>query len=243
MNPVIKIFPSPTELAEALALEIVNKITETGNAGLLFSIALSGGNTPKLLFSVLGDKFADSVNWNNVHFFWVDERCVPPDNKDSNFGMTQEALFSKIRIPGSNIHRIKGEDNPEKESIRYSGELNNFIVKRNDLPYFNVVLLGIGEDGHTASIFPGNEYLFKSGKLCMTAAHPVSGQIRITLTGEVINNSENVFFMVTGKNKASIVEKILDDKGPVKQFPASFVNPADGNLFWFIDKDAGSLLK
>lgn len=242
MYPVIKIFPTPSKLAESVALEIVNKITESGKAGSPISIALSGGKTPKLLFSVLGDKFAKSVDWNIVHFYWVDERCVPPDKKDSNFGMTHAALFSQIRIPDSNIHRIRGEDNPEKESIRYSDELNKFIVKRNGLPCFNIILLGIGEDGHTASIFPGNEQLFKSDKLCATAAHPVSSQIRITLTGKVINNSDNIFFLATGKNKASVIKYILNDNDSKKQFPASFVDPADGNLFWFIDKDAGSLL-
>jgi 6-phosphogluconolactonase len=243
MNEIIKIFPTPQSLAESLALDLVNKIREADTRDYPFTIALSGGNTPKLLFSILGDQFANFAKWNKVHFFWVDERCVPPDDSESNFAMTNEVFLSRIDIPQENIHRIKGEDDPVKEAERYSKEITNFTVQRVGLPFFNVILLGLGEDGHTASVFPGNERLFLSDKICITAVHPSTGQKRITITGKVINNSANIIFLVTGKNKAMIVNNIVRQRDNNKQFPASYVKNADGRIFWYLDEAAGLLLK
>lgn len=242
MDRIIKIFPTPQALAESLALSLVNQINDARTSSLPFTIALSGGSTPKLLFSVLGDQFASSVNWSNIHFFWVDERCVPPDDPESNFGMTEKALLSKISIPEVNVHRIRGEDNPDKEAGRYTTEIDKFTVKRNGLPCFNVMLLGLGEDGHTASVFPGNEKLFRSDKIYTSAVHPSTGQERITITGKVINNAANIIFIVTGKNKAGIVNNIVGQRDNKKQFPASFVKPSDGRVFWYLDEPAGSLI-
>lgn len=243
MDKIITIFPTPQELAQSLAFDLVNQIENVNTIVNHFTIALSGGNTPKLLFSVLANRFSGTVNWKNIHFFWVDERCVPPENSESNYGMTNEVLFSKIKIPHENIHRIKGEDDPFQEAERYSKEIIDFTAKRNSLPFFDIILLGLGEDGHTASVFPGNEDLFLTNKICTTAVHPSTGQKRITITGKVINNAESVFFVVTGKNKAVIVDKILGEHKNEKQFPASFVKPADGRLFWYLDGEAGSLIK
>jgi 6-phosphogluconolactonase len=242
MNEIIKIFPTPQSLAESLALDLVSQIREADSGDHPFTIALSGGSTPRLLFSVLGDLYASSVPWDKVHFFWVDERCVPPEDHESNFGMTNEVLFSKIKIPRENIHRMKGEDDPVKESERYSREINDFSAKRNDLPFFDIMLLGLGEDGHTASIFPGNEKLFLTDKTCTTAVHPSTGQTRITITGKIINNAASVILLVTGKNKAVIVNKIMEKHKNKKQFPASFVKPTDGRLYWYLDEAAGSLI-
>ena len=242
MNPVIKIFESPLELAESLADEFVFQVEKAIRSDLPFTTAVSGGNTPKLFFSILGDRFSGVVSWNNVHFFWVDERCVPPDDKESNFGMTHEALLSKIQIPNANIHRIRGENDPEFESARYENELKQFLARKNGIPYINMIFLGLGDDGHTASIFPGNENLFKSEKLCVSSIHPVTRQKRITLTGKVINNSEKVIFLVTGETKAYVVKDILQSEIPEKHFPASFVEPAEGSVVWYVDKKAGSLL-
>jgi 6-phosphogluconolactonase len=249
MDRIIKIFSTPQALAESVALDLVDQIEEieeieeAGKRIAPFTIALSGGSTPKLLFSVLGDQYASSVNWNNVHFFWVDERCVPPEDNESNFGMTNEALLSKINIPHGNVHRIKGEEDPEAEAERYSKEVNDFVRHKNGLPCFNVILLGLGEDGHTASIFPGNLKLFKSEKISEMAVNPLTGQKRITLTGKVINNSENIYFLVTGKSKVSVVKSILHKEIKGKQYPALYVLPEDGRLFWYLDNDAVSLIE
>lgn len=239
---MIKIFASQHELSEALAREIINLIGIASGEKSAFSIAVSGGNTPKQLFTMLGDRFGELADWKLVHFFWVDERCVPPDHIDSNFRMTQDSLFSRINIPADNIHRIRGEDDPEAESLRYENDLRKSVAAINGLPSFNLMLLGLGVDGHTASIFPGNEALFHSERLCVSTVNPSTGQRRITLTGKVINNSASVVFHVTGSNKAEIVSKIIDPNRADKLFPASLVVTANNNLAWFLDKEAGALL-
>ena len=242
MNKLIKVFPSPFELAEELAHELIRMIKEVVKKRTLFSVAISGGNTPKLLFSVLGDHFANSVNWKRVHFFWVDERCVPPDNSESNYGMTKHAFLEKIDISDSNIHRIRGEDDPEKEAIRYSWEIAEFTRKRNGLPLFDVILLGLGEDGHTASIFPGNTELLYTEKICEVTNHPLNLKKRITITGTVINNADNVIFLVTGANKAKILSEIIKKTG-FENYPAEHINPVNGVLKWYIDNEASGMIE
>jgi 6-phosphogluconolactonase len=156
--------------------------------------------------------------------------------------MTKEVFLSKIDIPKENIHRIRGEDDPGKEAERYSGEVNEFTIQKNGFPFFNVMLLGLGEDGHTASIFPGNEKLFRSDKICVIAVHPKTGQKRISITGQVINNSSEIIFMVTGKNKSGIVNNIIGKGDDKKQFPASFVKPVQGKVVWYLDEGAAGSL-
>lgn len=242
MDKSVKIFATPYELAEKFADELVRMITESARKKKFFSVALSGGSTTELLFSLLGDHFSKSVPWEFVHFFWGDERCVSPDNPESNYGMTRRKLLEKINIPSSNIHRIRGEDDPEKEASRYSEEISDYTGKRNGLPLFNLVILGLGEDGHTASIFPENKELLNSDKICEVAVHPLTLQKRITLTGRVINNADSVNFLVTGAKKADIVEKIIKKNPIALNFPASFIVPVYGELRWLIDKEAGRLL-
>lgn len=242
MNPTVRIFPTPYELAEKFAEEMVQMIKQAAVSNYTLKIALSGGSTPELLFSILGDHFSKSSPWEYVHFFWSDERCVPPVSPDSNFGMAFRSLFKKIKIPEGNIHRIYGEQEPAKEAIRYSDLINQYTVKREDVPVFDLILLGIGEDGHTASIFPGMNKLFDSEKICEVSVHPVSHQKRITLTGRTINNAHRIKFLVTGKNKASILKRILDREKSAQNLPASLIVPVDGSIEWLLDSEAGSLL-
>lgn len=242
MNKELKIFPTPYELAESFAEEMIGMINESAREEKIFTVALSGGSTPELLFSLLGEHYAKAVSWKNVHLFWGDERCVTPDSPESNFGMTKRKLIDKIEIPASNIHRIKGEDDPANEAVRYSDEILAITQKRNGLPLFDLVILGLGDDGHTASIFPGNLDLLNSEKICDVAMHPVSNQKRITLTGRVINNASKVVFLVTGKKKATIVEKIINNSAEALTFPASYIAPAGGMLTWYVDKESGLLL-
>jgi 6-phosphogluconolactonase len=156
--------------------------------------------------------------------------------------MTKQKLFDKIEISASNIHRIKGEENPANEAVRYSDEILSFSQKRNGLPLFDLFILGLGDDGHTASIFPGNLELLNSEKICDVASHPVTNQKRITITGRVINNASKVVFLVTGKKKSEIVEKIINNRAEALAFPASYIAPADGMLIWYVDKESASLL-
>lgn len=242
MDKIVKIFPSPDELALKFAEELVSMITESAKVIKNFTIALSGGSTPEVLFTLLGDKYAKSIPWEYVNFFWGDERCVSPDSSESNFAMTNRTLLSKIEIPSANIHRIKGEDDPEMEAARYSEEVLHFTRIRDSLPLFDLILLGLGDDGHTASIFPGHLDMFVSDKLCVTAFHPETKQKRITLTGRVINNAENVTFLVTGKKKEGIVEKIFKNKPEAINYPAFYIVPYYGSLSWFLDEDAGRLI-
>jgi len=242
LNREIKIFPTPYELAENFAGELAKAIVETAKKKKNLTLALSGGSTPELLFSVLSDQYSESVPWEYVHFFWGDERCVAPDDKESNYGMTHRKLLKKIDIPSYNIHRIEGEDEPEKEALRYSGEINDLTASRGGIPRFDLLMLGLGEDGHTASIFPGQEELFNSDKICEVSAHPVTQQKRITITGRIINNADSVVFFVTGKKKAEIVKEIINKSPSSENVPASFVDPSDGVLRWLLDEDSSSLL-
>jgi 6-phosphogluconolactonase len=243
LNPLFKIFHTPSELADAFASELTSRINSVAKKGKQFALAVSGGNTPRLLFTILAEKYNSLINWDIVQLFWVDERCVSPDNPESNYGMTKHILLDRINMPESNIHRMKGEEDPSGEAVRYGKEIIMSIRSENQLPLFDQIILGIGDDGHTASIFPGNLKLFDSENFCEVAAHPISGQKRITLTGKVINNSDAVTFLVTGQNKARIISEIYEKKPQYLNYPASFVTPVHGAVEWFIDYKAGELIK
>ena len=242
MNKFVRIFRSPYELAEKLAEEIVEMIKAASENNVPLTVALSGGSTPELLFSILGDHFSASAPWEYAHFFWGDERCVPPLSNESNYGMALRSFFKKINIPEGNIHRIYGENDASDEAIRYAEQILKFTVKKKGTPVFDLILLGMGEDGHTASIFPDNLSLFDSDKICDVSIHPVSGQKRITITGTVINNAENIRFMITGSKKAEILKRILEKDKSVKNLPASLIIPVRGSIKWLIDSEAASLL-
>lgn len=242
MEHDIRISQGQSMLAEMLADDIVKMVGANKTYINPFSLALSGGRTPDLLFSVLGKKYNDEKLWKNTAFFWVDERCVPPDDPESNFRKAFELFFKKTDIDHSRIHRIRGEDNPVQEAGRYSAEIAENTVLRNGWPLFNLVLLGLGEDGHTASIFPGNEKLFESSVVCEVARHPVTLQERVTITGRVINNAELVFFLAAGRSKAQIVSKILLGSADNELFPASLVKPVNGKVVWYLDQEAADEL-
>jgi 6-phosphogluconolactonase len=239
MNRVFKIFPTPKDLAETFAADLIRRIKNSEKKRKPITIAISGGNTPKFLFSVLAEKSSSAVNWNMVKFFWVDERCVPPDDPESNFGMTDKIFLSKIKIVPENIHRIMGEADPVKEASRYSGVIKKNTRSKNNIPVFDIVILGMGDDGHTASIFSGNIKLLSSKKICDTVVHPVSLQRRITITGKVINNAEAIFFLVTGLKKANVVNEIFCNSANAGMFPASHINSVNGETTWLLDKEAG----
>ena len=243
VNCKVKIFASPYILAEKFAEELVLMINESAKKKRPLTIALSGGSTPELLFSVLGDHFSKSAEWEFVHFFWGDERCVPDDTPESNFGIARIKFLEKIELPSENIDRIVGEDNPEDEACRYSEEISRYTGKRDGLPLFDMIILGLGEDGHTASIFPANKELLESVNICEVAVHPVTKQKRITITGRVINNADAVIFLVTGKKKAGIVEKILNKNSAALLFPAYYIEPVYGAIRWLLDEESGSLVQ
>ena len=236
MKNNLHIFRNPEELADQFASLLMNWVeTHSGNE---FHLAISGGKSPDLLFDILAEKYADSVLWQKLHFWWVDERMVPPENPESNFGVVQNLLFSKISIPEENIHRMKGENIPEEEAFSYSAQIQEKLSFENGWPVFDLILLGMGDDGHTASIFPDQMELLSSNQICEVATHPSSGQKRITLTGRAINRAEKVCFLVTGANKAERIEEIWDKKENANLLPAAHILPVNGNLFWYVDEAA-----
>jgi len=236
MTTSIKIYPSNKELAEDFASEIIDKIDDAFHSKKRLKIMLSGGNTPKMLFMQLAKLSSKVKSWEHVHFYWGDERCVPPDNPESNFAMAKVELLDFLQIPEKNIHRILGENNPENEAIRYAEEISK-------ISSFDLIMLGMGDDGHTVSIFPDNLDLMNSQNLCEVATHPKTGQKRITITGKVINTAKVVAFLITGKNKAGIIAEIFSKTGTYQTYPASYIHPEKGELMWLLDKEAASLIK
>lgn len=210
LNNKIHQYPTQLEAAEAVAKLIIKSVSKDN----IFNLAISGGSTPKLLFELLAKNYADKIAWKNVKIFWVDERCVPPTNNESNFKMTNEAMLKDILIPQENIFRMKGENNPTNEAKRYQQVLNDNLPLKNGKPYFDLILLGMGDDGHTASIFPDNLALLDEENTTAVATHPTSGQQRITLTGSVIRNAENIAFLITGESKMETLQQIINENKP-----------------------------
>lgn len=234
----VKIASKPKKVFKSIAKEILNLTRESPQPR--FDIVLSGGNTPKKLFKVLAGKYADSIPWDRIHFWWGDERCVPPENNESNFKLANDYLFSQVPVPKENIHRIKGENEPEKESVRYMYEIQENLNYRGESPVFDLVLLGLGEDGHTASIFPDQLELFEKESICAVTSHPLTGRPRLTLTGKVLNNANRIFFMVTGENKSMRISEIMNNEEAAKLLPAFYITPKNGKLIWFLDEAAAS---
>ncbi|CAM3480644.1 6-phosphogluconolactonase [Zobellia roscoffensis] len=232
----LKIYQDKSEVAQ----EFSNYFAEKANGDEAFHVALSGGSTPKIVFDVLAKEFGTHIDWKLVHFYWGDERCVLPTDDESNYKMTVEHLLSKIDIPEENIHRIKGEDDPAEEAVRYAQVLKQELPAKNGFPQFDLVILGMGDDGHTASIFPHEIELWEAESLCAVAVHPDSGQKRITITGNVINHSKTVVFLVTGASKEEKVGEIINSEGSCSTYPANLVAPTSGDLLWFLDKAAAA---
>jgi len=235
----IKIFQSVNDLA-MYSLEWMSVRMKDTPKDKLFTVALSGGTTPRTIFEYFASHGQTSIDWKKVLFFWSDERCVSPDSDESNYRMTRISMLDKLNIPEVHIFRIHGEADPEEEAQRYSRILNENVPLKNGFPCFDLILLGLGEDGHTASIFPGNTQLFQSEHFCETVKQPQTGQQRVTLTGPVINNADNVVFLVTGMGKAEIVFNVWNTTK--NNYPASLVCPVHGRLTWLLDHDAASKL-
>jgi len=233
---MLKKFSTKTELAYYFCDELVKLVSQKNE----FFLCLSGGRTPEIIFQTISKKYKNKINWAKVHLFWGDERIVPPDDNESNYGMTKKYLLNFINIPEENIHRIRGENDPEKEAVRYSEEIKNNVPFNSGYPDFDLIMLGLGEDGHTASIFPNQMNLLHSEKICEVAIHPSNGQKRITLSGNVINNAKEITILVTGKSKSEILKKVLTEKN--NALPAEFIQPVTGNLKYFIDEAAAQLL-
>ncbi len=202
------------------------------------NIAISGGSTPRKMFKYFTEKYGNALLFERFDIWWVDERCVPFGDDESNYKWANELWLKPSGISAESTHRIMGEKDPEEELLRYSKEITKHVQEFRELPQFDLILLGMGDDGHVASIFPDRMDLFTTNKICEITIHPETGQKRITLTGTVINNSTKVIFIVTGKNKSGIIRKTALSSKP--EYPASNIKPEWGELFWFIDEEATS---
>ncbi len=206
-------------------------------------MVLSGGSTPKPLYELLAGSESPVRNWAPVDFFWGDERCVPPDHPESNYGMARRVLLDQIGIAPSRIHRMYGELAPQQAAQQYCGELRRcFGISENDMPRFDLVLLGLGADGHTASLFPGSRALEEQRRPVVAVYVEKLGSHRITLSLPAINNADCVVFLVTGEAKAEILRSVVDPADSEIQPPAALVRPS-GRLIILTDRGAARLLK
>jgi len=242
MNQNLHIYDTPIDAARAVANLIQEKAKEKNKKSLPFNIALSGGNTPRLLFNLLSKEYADTIPWHFIRLFWVDERCVPPTHAESNYGMTYESLLKNVPVHDANIFPIQGEIEPNTEAMHYQHILENQLPKRNGYPKFDLILLGMGDDGHTASIFPDNLNLLHSEQFVSVSIHPDSHQKRITLTGETINQADEVVFLITGASKADALKKIIHRNPSFESLPASYIHAQSIPAQFYLDKAAAEKL-
>lgn len=207
-----------------------------------FAVALSGGSTPKALYALLASSsYRARIGWPRIHLFWGDERCVPPNHPESNFRMVKEALLSEIEIPEQNVHRMAGEKEPAEAAADYASELRDFFaLTTREMPRFDLILLGLGDDGHTASLFPKSAALGERGRLVVANYVEKFKVHRLTLTLPVINHAARIIFLVAGENKATIVKDLLGSDSPSLDYPAGRIRPSNGQLTWFITEDAAS---
>jgi len=239
-NTQIKIYSSPEALASAAARRILDIAQISLQGKGIFRLVLAGGNTPKHSYTALADIAKKSnFDWEYVHIYWGDERMVAPDHRDSNYRMAKENLLDLISVPESNIYRMDGEMAPEVAAQAYENVISSeFQIEESA---FDLMLLGLGEDGHIASIFPNNPALKMTEKNVVAVYSEAHNNWRLTMTLSLINRSKNIIFLVSGKKKAGIIAKLLE--GPDKEksvYPAAQINLKEGNIYWLLDKDAAA---
>jgi 6-phosphogluconolactonase len=228
----VHVFETPKDLAEAAAGSFAKSAKERER----FAVALAGGSTPKTLYELLATRYRDTLDWDKVHAFFGDERTVPPDHEDSNYRMAYEALIS--RVPVGSVHRMRGELDPAEAAALYEKELGEFF---GGPPRFDLVLLGIGEDGHTASLFPGTPALDVTDRWAVENPVEKLNTIRLTLTIPAINAAKQVIFLVAGESKAEALKEILEGDADPHEYPAKLIQP-EGGPIWMVDQAAAQLL-
>ena len=238
---ILKVSASTAEVTRAAAELFVQSAAEAVRLRGVARIAVSGGSTPKATFELLAAEYADKVPWDKLQLFWVDERCVPPDDPESNYGMTRAALLSKVSLPAANVHRMEGELDPEEAASRYESEIRNtFKLEGAQTPTFDLILLGLGPDGHTASLFPHTEGLNEMARICIANHVPQKDTWRMTLTWPVITQGRAVAFLIEGAEKAEIVRTVFADAYDPETYPAQLIRPASGKLLLLLDAAAAT---
>jgi 6-phosphogluconolactonase len=239
MERLVKILEGPRELSRAAAEAFLDGIRGDGEK----SVVLAGGSTPRELYALLAlrsEKFFPEAPWGRLHFFWGDERHVPPDHPESNYRMAWETLLSRVPVPESHVHRVRGElADPFDAAQEYESAIRIFFrLEPGELPRFDLVLLGMGADGHTASLFPCAGAEAAAGRICQALWVGGLGAYRITLTSAVFNNAASVVFLVSGAEKAEALHAVLKGEEGPDRFPAKLISPARGRLLWLVDREA-----
>ncbi len=244
---VIEVLEDLSQLTLKAASEFAKRASDAVSARNAFAVALAGGSTPKSLYALLArdPRYRDRLPWNRTHFFWGDERHVPSDQAESNFQMAHQALLSTLRIPAGNVHRIRSELRIASEAAsEYQAELRQFFRLREDeIPRFDLILLGMGVDGHTASLFPGSEAVRETSRLVTAPWVEKLNSFRITLTPPALNGAGCVCFLVSGAEKASALKAVLEGRTEIDRFPAQVIRPTNGILHWLVDRAAAGQLQ
>jgi 6-phosphogluconolactonase len=226
------------EAARIFSKQAAKTIEERGH----FLTALNGGGTPQRLFQLLAEEYREEIAWDKVHIFWGDERCVPPGEAGSNYGQARDAFLGHVPVSDSNIHRVKGELEPAEAARDYALTLSRFASPPLDFPRFDLVYLGLGEDGHTASLFPGSPADVREPVIPVTAQYQDRPANRVTLTQVVFNQARMVVFMATGEKKAGALAEVLSGRYNPDKYPAQRIEPKDGRLIWLVDEEAAGRL-
>ena len=237
----VRIFKDNLTLSVAAAEIFIAAAAEAIRSRGRFMAALSGGSTPSRLYHLLANEpYRSRIEWLKTFIFWSDERCVPPGDEGSNYHQAYEILLKHVSIPDENVQRIKGEFEPAKASNDYAQTLKRFAAPGLDWPRFDLVLLGMGADGHTASLFSGSQVEVSSPTQAVTANYQDRPAKRVTLTSPVFNSARMIILLVTGADKAETISKVLGDVSMPEQYPAQRLHPADGQVIWLVDDAAAS---
>lgn len=240
----IAVYPDTNTLSQQAAQFIVRLANESIVTRGRFSIALSGGSTPKVLYGLLGSEpYRDQIDWSKVDIFWSDERCVPPDSADSNYRMAREVLLSRVPLSPQQVHRMPA-DQPDRDAAAqaYTHEMRQSFGT-GDIPHFDLIQLGMGPEGHTASLFPHQSSLHEQQRLVMYVNVPKPPPPRLTFTPPILNATRHVLFLVTGAEKADAVQAVLEGDYNPEEYPAQIVRPASGEVVWMLDEAAAGKLK
>ena len=242
--PDLRVVSDPLALFQAAANEFASRAVASVKTAGRFTVALSGGSTPKSFFSLLAKNDRDRLPWDKMFFFWGDERHVPPDSPESNYCMALEALLSKVPVPPGNVFRVPAEDpDAGRAAQKYEQSLREFFqVPAGAYPRFDLILLGMGPDGHTASLFPGTAALHEKSRLVVANWVEKFKTDRITLTLPVIDEAKVVMFLVSGADKADTLKEVLEGTQPAELFPSKLIDPRDGKLIWLVDRAAAGAL-
>ena len=239
----IRIYANKETLTQAAADVVLDSYREAVGKHGDFTFVLSGGSTPRALFQLLaGPAYSSEIDWAKVFIFWGDERSVPPDHADSNYRMAKETLLDRVLLPPDNIYRILAEQPPDQAAQAYDETLRQFFGSRADARHFDLILLGMGDDGHTASLFPHTAALNETERLVVANHVPQLDTWRITLTYPAINGAARVAFLVSGAGKATRLKAVLEGPTQPDDLPSQRIQPAHGELMWLVDEDAAAAL-